>query len=226
MIGSSSRSLRAGALLALLSSAACLPYTVGSTAQTVPQGNVVRTSNASFVIGGRGRFDDTASSQTADFPNLLTSDQEIRYGLSDYSDVGLRVASASGLVFNYKRRHAGAAHPDSAGFATMWGAGIVNWAEHAFFESTILWSGNRRGQATPYGGLRAMHVLPINPGAANDTPSAGLFFGLRLGSMEMGVTPEIAVYYDEPVLGTRSGNFVFVPSVTLQGISLLPRIFR
>lgn len=226
MTGPITRACRAGVLLALLSTAACLPYTVGSTAQTVPLGDVVRTSNASFVIGGRGRFADTASSGTADFPNLLTSDQEIRYGLSDYSDVGLRVTSASGLVFNYKRRHAGDAHPDSAGFATMWGVGIVNWAEHAFLESTALWSGNRRGQVTPYGGLRVMHVLPISTGALRDSPSAGLFLGLRLGSMELGVTPEIAVYYDEPVLGTRVGNIVVVPSVTLQGISLLPRIFR
>jgi hypothetical protein len=211
--------------LLLLLSTACLPYTVGSTAQTVPQGEVVRTVNASFVIGGSAPFDDSTGT-VGGSANFLSSDQEIRFGLSDRSDVGLRITSASGLVFNYKRRHSGAAHPDSAGVATMWGAGIVNWAQHAHFESTILFSGRRRGESLPYGGFRVMHTLPLEAGAVRDTPSAGAFFGFRLGRMDRGVTPELAVYYDESALGIRERNVIFVPSVTLQGISFLPRIFR
>lgn len=217
--------LRLVILLAPLGGAACLPYTVGQGAQTVPEGQTVRTTSASFVLGGAAPFDDstgTGGSAT----NYPSSDQEIRFGLTDRSDVGLRVTSASGLVINYKRRHIGAADPDSAGFSTMWGAGIVNWANHGLVEGTILWSGGKRGSSIPYGGLRIMQTFPLSSGALRDTPSTGAFFGVQLGNRERGVTPELAIYYDESALGIRERNFVVVPSVTLRGISFLPRIFR
>jgi len=146
--------------------------------------------------------------------------------MTDRSDFGLRITSGSGLVLNYKRRHVGFADPDSAGIATMWGAGIVNWANHAHVEGTLLWSGNRRGQSVRYGGLRVMHSFPIDIGAVRDTPSAGVFFGFRWGTMDSGVTPELAIYYDESALDIRERNIIFVPSVTLTGIGFLGRIFR
>lgn len=212
-------------LLPLLVAVGCLPYTVGSTAQTVPEGERRSSTTAGFVLGGAGPFDDTTGTVGAS-SNYLVSDQELRFGLSDRSDLGMRITSASGLVLNYKRRHSGAADPDSAAFATMWGAGIVNWAQHGIVEATMLYSGNRRGSAIPYGGIRAFATVPLDAGALSDTPTVGAFFGFRLGRGDVAVTPELGVFYDESALQIRDRNFVIIPSVTLTGISFLPRIFR
>lgn len=215
-------------LLAVLSTTlavGCLPYTVGSTAQTVPVGEMVRTTNAAFVLGGSAPFDDSTGTGGTS-ANFLSSDVELRFGLSDHSDFGLRIPSASGLVVNYKRRHTGVANPDSAGFASMWGAGIVNWAQHAYVEGTLIWSGDRQGQTVRYGGLRVMQTYPIDEFALKDTPSLGAFVGFRWGTADRGVTPELAIYYDESALQIRERNVIFVPSVTLTGIGFLGRIFR
>ncbi len=217
--------LRLVVLLVPLAGAACLPYTVGQGAQTVPEGETFRTTTGGFVLGGAAPFDDSTGTTGAS-SNYAMSDQEIRFGLTDRSDVGLRVTSASGLVINYKRRHVGAANPDSAGFSTMWGAGIVNWANHGLVEGTMLWSAGKRGSSIPYGGLRIIQTFPLSTGALRDTPSTGAFFGVQMGTRDRGITPELAIYYDESALGIRERNFVIVPSVTLRGISFLPRIFR
>lgn len=221
------RSLRStlalGAALLLWVASACLPYSMGSTAQPVREGEMLRTTSAGFVIGGGSRLDDSTGTGSLNVPS---SDQELRFGLSDRSDVGLRVVSGSGLVLNYKRRHAGAADPDSAAFSTMWGGGIVNFGQHAYVEGSLMFSGRRRGSVLPYGGIKAFHVWALDPTALHDKPSVGAAFGLRLGTWDRGVSPELAVYYDEPVLGTRQGNVVIVPTVTLNGLSFLPRIFR
>lgn len=225
MTGPSFRPSARLALVMLLLTTACLPYTVGSTAQTVPQGELVRSTNASFVLGGGAPFDDSTGTGGTS-ANFLSTDQELRYGTSDATDFGLRVTSGSGLVINFKRRHSGTAHPDSAAFASLWGAGIVNWAQHAHLEGTLIFSGARRGEMVRYGGVRLMQTFPLESGAVRDTPTAGVFFGLRLGQMDRNFTPELAIYYDESALGIRERNIIFVPSITLTGISFLPRIFR
>ena len=216
---------RLAAVLSTTLAAGCLPYTVGSTAQTVPVGEVVRTSNAAFVLGGSAPFDDSTGTGGAS-SNFPSSDVEVRFGLTDHSDFGLRIPSGSGLVVNYKRRHSGAANPDSAGFASMWGAGIVNYAQHSLVEGTLIWSGNRTGQTVRYGGLRVMQTFPLDEVAVKDTPSLGAFFGFRWGTSDRGVTPELAIYYDKSALDIRKRNVIFVPSVTLTGMGFLGRIFR
>jgi hypothetical protein len=202
---------------------ACIPYTVGSTAQTVPVGEQVRTTTAGFVIGGGSDLRDSigASGRT----NVPMSDVEVRWGLTDHSDLGLRIPGASGLVLNYKTRRQGAAHPDSAGFATMIGGGVVNWAQHAFLEGALIWSGARTGSTVRYGGLKVMHTLPIASGALTDTPTIGGFFGFRIGDGETTISPELGVYYDRSATGIRTGSIVVVPAVTLRGISFPQRIF-
>jgi len=217
-------SLRLATLLASLVATGCLPYTIGSTAQTTPKGEISKTTMAGFAIGVGGRFAD--SNTVSPEGNLLLSDQEIRFGIDDGADIGLRVTSGSGLVANLKRRHRGASHADSAAFATSLGVGIVNFASHALFEGALHFSGNRRASGVPYGAVKVMHVVPISRGALRDTPSAGAAFGFRFGDSDVSVSPEIAVWYDRPVSGIRTGNVVVVPSVTLNGLSFLPRIFR
>ncbi|WKW12189.1 hypothetical protein Strain138_001471 [Pseudogemmatithrix spongiicola] len=218
------RSLRLAVLLASLVATGCLPYTIGNTAQTTPKGEISKTTTAGFAIGVGGRFAD--SNTVSPQANLLLSDQEIRFGIDDGADIGLRITSASGLVGNLKRRHSGANHVDSAAFATSIGVGIVNFASHALFEGALHFSGGRRPTGIPYGAVKVMHTVPISRGALRDDPSAGAAFGWRFGDADVSIAPEIAVWYDRPVSGIRTGNVVVVPSITLKGLSFLPRIFR
>lgn len=202
---------------------ACIPYTVGSTAQTVPVGEQVRTTTAGFVIGGGSDLRDSIGGYSRS--NVPMSDVEVRWGLTDHSDLGIRVPGASGLVLNYKTRQRGAAHPDSVGFATLIGGGVVNWAQHAFLEGALIWSGARTGSTVRYGGVKAMHTLPIASGALTDTPTIGGFLGLRIGEGQTMISPELGIYYDRSATGIRTGSIVVVPAVTLRGISFPQRIF-
>ena len=40
-----------------------------------------------------------------------------------------------------------------------------------------------------------MQVAPLGYRAVHDTPTAGGFLGLRIGSPDFGVSPEVGVYY-------------------------------
>ncbi|MBX3175658.1 MAG: hypothetical protein KF709_14720 [Gemmatimonadaceae bacterium] len=218
------RSARLLLLCPLVVATACLPYTTGSTGQTVPIGERHSFGTAGLVINGGGQFDDSAST-SSDIANIPMSDSEVRFGLSERSDLGIRITSASGLVMNYKRRHAGYAHPDSAGFSTMWGGGIVNWGGHALVEATAIVSGRRNSAGIPYGGLRAFHTMPISRGAVTDKPTVGGFLGMKFILGDVSISPELGVFYDESVLALRRGNIVVVPAVALSGFSFF-RIFR
>ena len=69
---------------------------------------------------------------------------------------------------------------------------------------------------TPYGGLRAMQVVPITRGAVSDSPTLGLFGGLRLGDDDFVLSPEIGVYYDRSALHVRNASVIVVPALTLE----------
>lgn len=214
--------------VALLSATGCIPFAVGSTAQTVPVGDRTSSLVASIVVNGGAPYRDSLAWWSRSF-NYPMSDAEFRFGLTDASDLGLRIPNGSGLIVNHKQRQRGAAHPDSSAFATMIGGGIVNLGEHLFVEGTLFWNGARRGQVMTYGGLRAMHVLPITRDALSDSPTLGGFLGLRLGSGAGSVSPEIALYYDRSVLALRRRDLVIVPSVTVTDFAFFrgwPRIPR
>lgn len=211
---SSSPSLSLSLLLSLLlplAPVACIPYSVGATAQTVAPGERTTTAMVFVIPDAVDVRDDGAAGP------MRALDWETRFGIDDRSDVGVRIPSGSGVVVNYKRRVAGAAHPDSAAVATMFGGGLVNWGEHAHLEATLLASARTRSHVTPYGGLRVMQVAPLSRGAVHDTPTAGGFLGLRIGSAEMGVSPELAVYWDRSALGLRDRSIIIVPTIALHG---------
>lgn len=218
------RSVRWLLLSQLLVAAGCLPYTAGSTGQTVPKGERDSFATAGLVINGYGQFDDTVGSN-AGRGNIPITDSEVRIGLSDRSDLGIRLTSGSGLLMNYKRRHAGFAHPDSAGFASIWGGGIVNWGGHALVEATAIVSGRRNSAGIPYGGIRAFHTMPISAGAVTDKPTVGGFFGMKFILDDITITPELGVFYDESALNLRDRNIVVVPAIAFHGLKFL-RIFR
>ena len=194
----------------------CLPYTVGSTAQTVPEGETVRSSIVYYIPDAVDLNGDSVAAP------MRGSDVELRYGLSEKSDLGFRVPGGSGAVFNYKRRFTRSAAPESSAVSIMAGGGFVNFGEHAETELTLLASGRQSSDVlTPYGGLRVMQVFPLSRTAVHDTPTAGGFIGMRLRLGDIDVSPEVGVYYDHSALGLRSRNYIVVP-----GVSVSPRRSR
>jgi hypothetical protein len=195
----------------ILLSAACIPLTVGSTAKPVPVGTTVHSTSAYFVPNS---FDDSLNHRS--YPRYGV-DYEVRFGLDDHSDIGVRVPSGSGIVANYKRRLNGASQAPGAATSIMVGGGIVNWGEHAHLEATLITSAAESDRFTPYGGLRAMQVIPIDRGAVHDSPTLGGFLGARIGTLTAGISPEIGIFYDHSALHLHKGNVLFVPAITLHG---------
>jgi hypothetical protein len=169
--------------------------------------------------------------------SILGVDAEFRFGVDSNSDVGLRVASLQGLVINYKRllsQKLGAAD-----VAVMPGIGVVNVGDHLHFELTLIAS--RRDETAnvldrtrrrrprlfiPYGGVRVMQVAPIRREAVHDQPTAGGFIGARVGTLDLGISPEIGVFYDHSALGVRKSTVVVVPAVAVHGERLFDFLTR
>jgi hypothetical protein len=210
----------AGAFLVAVPLAACIPYTVGSTAQPLQPGETEVAASWYVIPNGVELFD---SSRALTFSGI---DVEVRRGLDNaVADVGIRVPSASGIMLSYKRRLGAPGDFRRPAVALEAGAGFVNLGEHLAGDLALIASGRERNSVTPYGGLRVVQVVPLSRGAVSDSPTAGGFFGARLGSRDFGVSPEIAVYYDRSALGLRSSDVIVVPAITLHGSELL-RLLR
>ena len=194
---------------------ACIPYAVGSTARTVPAGDHVQTTTAFIIPNG---IENKGDSVAATIPGL---DSEVRFGIDNRSDWGVRVPSWSGVVLNYKRRldavPATAAADTAVAVSLMTGGGFVNWGQHAHLELSLLASGREDRKAVPYGGVRVMQVVPLNSAAPSDRPTAGAFLGWRIGSRTLGVAPEVGIFYDHSALHIRRSDVVVVPSITFYG---------
>ena len=193
----------------------CLPYTVGSTARPTPKGEMQQTGTLFAIPGALESEYDSVSVP------MRGADVEVRFGIDEHSDIGLRIPSLSGAVVNYKRRLDGASDDPGVAVAVMAGAGFVNMGEHALGELTFLISGDHRRTWVPYGGLRGMHVLPLSRYAVTDQPTIGGFLGLRIGESDFGVSPEIGVYYDPSALELRERRWIIVPAVSIHGDQLL-----
>lgn len=195
----------------LLAPTACLPYTVGSTAQTVARGERQRAGTIYIIPNAIDLFGDSTAT------SLRGADAEVRWGLTESTDLGLRVPSFSGAVLTVKHRMWGRAEPDAPALAVMGGTGLVNWAEHAHFELSVVASGGISRSLIPYGGLRVMQVAPLSRSAVHDSPTAGGFLGLRIGDGANGVSPEIGVFHDRSALGLRETRIIYVPALTVHG---------
>jgi hypothetical protein len=202
-------------LAALLLSGACIPYSTGTTAATLAPGQAEPATAIYFVPGG-------IESLTADSSggSLIGVDVEARLGLDDRSDLGIRMPGAVGVVLDYKRRVTGLEDRTGAGLALLAGAGVVNGGEHAIAMGGFVASG-RTDSATPYGGFKFMQVFPLTEEAVRDDPTVGFFAGLRIGTEGLGVSPEVAVFYDRSALGLRNNDVIVVPSFTVHGSALL-----
>jgi hypothetical protein len=195
------------ALLAVLPMGACLPYTVGTSAQTVPANESTRSASSYFAPNAV-KLDDSVAAP------MFGLDVEWRHGLDAFSDVGFRVSSG-GAMANYKHRFgADTSHAGSAR-AFQFGGGIINGGEHALIEATLIASGREDGPMTPYYGVRAWQAIPITTGAVSDQPTVGVFGGLQLGNQWFSIRPELGVFYDHSALGLRSSDLLVVPAFTL-----------
>ncbi|PYO63109.1 MAG: hypothetical protein DMD28_03410 [Gemmatimonadetes bacterium] len=204
--------------LVVLSVAGCVPYTVATTAQPVPVGEVAPTLVWYAIPNGIEVLRDSSIA-------WLGIDAETRIGVSDRADVGIRIPSASGVVVTYKYRLSTNRDRQAPAIAVMGGGGLVNWGNHADFELTLIASG-RQKLLTPYGGLRVGQVLPLSREAASDSPTAGGFLGLRIGKEQLGVSAEVGVFYDRSALGVRSSQVIVVPALVLHGEDLISAITR
>jgi hypothetical protein len=189
----------------------CIPFTVGSTARPVAPGESMRSMSFYSVPNSFEGLDSGKS-----YPRAGV-DAEMRYGLDDRSDIGLRLPSYSGAIINYKRRLNGATADPGVAVAVLGGAGLVNLGDHAHFELSFIASGEEN-QFTPYGGIRAMQVIPISQGAVKDSPTLGGFFGIRIGAHDFAISPEIGVFHDRSALGIRKGSIIVIPSITMSRI--------
>ena len=202
------RHLAAAAALVVLPLTGCLPYTVGSSAQTVPARETTHSASYYFVPNAFKQPEDTAAVP------LSGVDYEWRHGLDAWSDVAFRLLPG-GVTSTYKRRFGTDTSHAIGARAFAVGAGIVNGGEHFLIEGTLMASGREDAQITPYGGVRAMHVVPMTTGAVKDRPTVGAFGGVQLGSRWFSVRPEVGVFYDHSALGVRRGDLLIVPAVTV-----------
>ena len=219
------RSLSTLALLAPLASG-CVSYAVGTTAETLPKGEVVSASILEVIppfAPDDGSCDSDGTSGTADPCRRVQpmGSVEIRSGLDERSEIGVRfIGGGAGLVGTYKRRLS----PDSARAqqAFIVGAGITSGFQVADLEGTFIVSGRPGGEVTPYGGLKAMLTYPLGPSDPIDLPTVGTFVGARIGRTGITIAPEIGVFFDRSATGGRSSLFIVVPSVTITGIGRSP----
>lgn len=212
--------LLSAASAALLLAAGCIPYATGTTAATVPPGTFVPSTAIYFVPGGMESLSGDSVGGS-----LVGIDLGARFGLDGRSDVGVRFPGAFGIVLDYKRRVMGLEHPAAPRLALLVGGGVVNGGEHALGMAGLLASGRESDRLTPYGGLKAMHVLPLTRDAVRDDPTVGVFAGVRIGTERLGVSPELAVFHDRSALGLRDHTVIVVPSVTFHGRQLTDALF-
>ncbi len=202
----SSRRIAPAAALLLTLGSGCLPYTVGSTARTVAPHETTRSTSWYFIPNAVKLPEDSVAGP------LAGTNVQFRHGLDERSDFGL-IILPGGVAADYKRRI------DAPGARTavsyILGGGIVNGGEHMMLQASLVASGAEEGTLVPYGGLRAIHVLPISSEAVHDRPTIGAFGGFQIGDADFTIRPELGVFYDHSALGLRRGDIIFVPAITL-----------
>jgi hypothetical protein len=204
---------RLAALVLLCALTGCVPYAVGNTAGTVaPQ----QVEPSAVVQVASSRRDVARGDRTSGA--VLALGNEARLGLDRYSDIGVRLSGLGAVSATYKRRLSGEPGQDE-GVALIVGAGIVG-TSHLHSEATLVVSLPARNQIAPYGGVRVQDLAPFTDAALNSAPAIGVFAGGRFGWPDLGVSPELGVFYSpSPLAGAES--LIVVPSVTVRGQRLM-----
>jgi hypothetical protein len=183
---------------------------MGSTARTVPAHQTTRSTQWYYIPNAVRIPGDSIAGP------LAGSNLEFRHGLDSRTDVGILIMPASGVALDYKRRIDNDQTGTRTAVSYSVGGGVVNGGEHVMMQASLVASGREDVPLVPYGGLRAIHVLPISAGAVSDRPTLGAFGGLQLGDADFTIRPELGVFYDHSALGLRRGDVIFVPAITLQ----------
>jgi hypothetical protein len=193
--------------------AGCMPYAAGTTARTVPPDRI-QTGVSTYFIPGR-LFLDSVRTDGYNSPALGT---RVRVPLGSRSSTGVHTFGG-GATLMYKRRVTGAPE-DGPATALMGEVGVINNVNHAYLGLGTV--GPPGATITPYGGARAMQVVPLTPEAATDLPVLGVFGGLRIGAGDASVSPEVGLYYDEPAFNVGGASPLHVvPSITVNLSRLL-----
>ena len=210
-----------GCLLAVaLLAGGCITYSAGTTAQPVGVDKLLPYTTVTYVPTGASANTSTTTEDEESAGYFLPS-IGARYGIDSESELQLTAPGIGGFLVGYKRRVIGADSKETPALAVSGSAGVVNAGYHAYLQATVIASGPEyQRKVVPYGGLRAMHVLPLNETAVSDLPTFGGFVGVRLGSNELGISPEIGIFYDSPALDLREHNIIVVPGITLHGDEL------
>ena len=136
--------------------AGCLPYTVGSTARTVPAGESTNPPSSYYIPDAVDLTGDSVSApmRGTDSRAALWPGRQVRHRLS-HSGLQRRRLHVQATT----RRHPA---PESPCGLVMTGGGFVNWGEHAETSSHYGVGTSDAGVVTPYGGLRVMQVFPMS----------------------------------------------------------------
>ncbi len=195
----------------------CVPYTVGTTAATVPEGELQTTTSLAFIPSGL-EYDDDEDAYTQ--PYFLAS-TGARFGIGPSTDIGIYAPGYLGVVVNAKHQFQVAQPGAPLGWAAMGGMGVINGGLNAHLEATLIASGREDLTATPYGGMRFMQTFPLSSEAEYDLPTIGPFGGVRLGTADLGASLEVGVFYDDSALDLRSRDIIVVPSISVHGSGLI-----
>ncbi len=202
-------------LLAALPIAGCaVPYSVGATAATAAPGAIVQRSSIQFAAG-----QPDLSTEPGDVETTTTTasfDQEVRFGLDDHSDAGVRLVGIDGVVASYRRMLGSLGVLNMA--ATI-GAGVVGLGSHGHAEATFVASPEPTTAVTPYGGVRVQALAPLDDEPAPPV-AVGAFGGLRLSHGDLAIFPELGVFYAPNDL-LSAPDWIIVPSITVAGDRLL-----
>src|SRR5687768_6983231 len=104
----------------------CISYSVGTTARPAPPGTFQQGSSVYFIPNGIESMDDDADDEVEVGLSYASADWQGRWGLSDRSDLSLRIPAGSGVIVTYKRLLNGANDPDRTAISVLAGTGIVN----------------------------------------------------------------------------------------------------
>ncbi|MEQ1693600.1 MAG: hypothetical protein ABMA00_20090 [Gemmatimonas sp.] len=184
----------------------CLPYTMGSTAATVPSG----TQRTTFSLAAS--FGDRSADGPVETP-IGVVDAETRIGLSDRSDAGLRISGISGAVVSYKRRLSGSAQ--GAALSAQVEGGVVKGGALAMGGISVVASSADANRNALFGGVRYLPVARLARDVDRESATIGAFLGLQMRRASFVLLPELSVVrgYDD-VIAHRATWFI-IPSISL-----------
>ncbi len=199
-------------LTALAGLGGCVPYAVGTTAETVAAREVEPSAVLQAVSSRRDldRGDDPRGAG-------VTIANSARLGLDSRSDVGVTIVGLGSITATYKRRLSGPLESDR-GTALIVGGGVIG-TSHLHAEATLVASPGAlqiAPRVVPYAGLRVQDLTPFGSSGLNSSPAIGIFAGGRFGWPDLALSPELGIFYSPSPL-SGDDTFIVVPSVTVRG---------